>query len=106
MINTRLKIATRTINNATWTSDPLDITPYSGVGLQLNTSGAGTGSVKIQRSNDGSHWGDLASATTIAASGTFFIDKNVVYNSLIRVVVTESNSQNMVFDGIVIVKEH
>lgn len=69
----------------------LDVTNCNGASVQLNGIVGTAGSMKLQQSNDGTNWEDIASATsTLAASEANIINVANLYTGHIRALVTLS----------------
>lgn len=58
--------------NAAYTGEAIDCGNCASVGLQCSavSLSAADGTIKLQHSNDGTTWGDVAAATTVAANST------------------------------------
>lgn len=54
--------------SATYNSDGFEVTNHRLVSCQINKSGAGKGSAKLQWSNDGSNWADLNTTASPGAT--------------------------------------
>jgi hypothetical protein len=63
------------VATAAYTGEAIDCSQCSTVGLQCVGTGlsAVDGTIKLQHSNDGVTWADVAAATTVAASGTAYM---------------------------------
>lgn len=95
--------------STSYNSDSFDMTNQNGASLQINKTGVGTGTAKIQESNDGVNWTDVSGATFTFAAGAVSSIKTVtgVYSSLLRAVITETGGLGtMVVFGKWIAKEH
>lgn len=64
--------------NAAYTGDAVDCSQCGSVAIQCvgTNLGAADGTIKLQKSVDGTTFADVASATTVAASGTAYIIEN------------------------------
>lgn len=60
-----------------------DITNYSGFCVSAFFPGA-TGTMKLQRSNDGTNWVDIASATATFSGGHALIDTATIHAAFVR----------------------
>lgn len=92
MKTTRLRFETGSISaSGSYTSDPLDMTAFSLVSLQIVKTGTGAGNFKLEKSNDGTNWEDVASATSInTGAQVLSIEKADFAHSAIRAVITET----------------
>lgn len=85
------KIYDETLAVATTNLDAMDVSMYNGVSVQINGIVGTAGSLKLQQSNDGVNWEDIASATvTLAASVPKILTVAGIYTNLVRPVVTLS----------------
>jgi hypothetical protein len=69
--------------------DSFDVTNYSGVCISAFFVGA-TGSMKLQRSNDGVNWVDIPSATMTFAGNHALVDVTGIHAGFVRPVFTIS----------------
>lgn len=94
------------------TTDVLDITNHKGISLMLAKTGSGTGTAKLQQSNDGTNWVDVnttlwpqATSAVGAGAQTVFLQCES-YASMIRVTFTEAGTNSVTLSGKWIAKLH
>lgn len=90
MARSEYKNKTYTLAVTTQSLDPFDITNYSGCSLSIVGPGAGAGSMKLQHSNDGANWKDIAGATDTLAAGFGLINFHGLHTGFVKGVITLS----------------
>ena len=78
----QIRTKTLTVSNGQ-AGDFFDITNYSGACIAAFGTGV-TGTMKLQRSNDGTNWKDITSATDTFASGFAIVDLAGVHAAFVR----------------------
>lgn len=96
----------QTVANTTINSTPIDITNYIGAGFQVDLTGAGiAGTVKVQASNNGTNWVDVAGASqAIAGPNSYFFNVSLMFHAFLRVQVISTNANVATCNGTAIGK--
>lgn len=96
----------QTVANTTINSEAIDITNYIGAGFQVDLTGAGiAGTVKVQASNNGINWVDVAGASqAIAGPNSYFFNVSLMFHALLRVQVISTNANVATCNGTAIGK--
>lgn len=106
MNSLRLRASIPSFNNTTVVTSGFDVTNHASVGLQLVLTGTSiTGSARLQISEDGVTWGDVASSSqNYTAAGSIFWGIPV-YNSKVRISVISGDTDAVVGEVYGVAKE-
>lgn len=86
-----LTLSSTDLNEATITSDAVQVEHVANLAVQIVTTGTHSGTLKLQASLDGSNWSDIPDASiAVSNAGAYFVNVSNIGFDYVRMVYTKS----------------